>query len=192
MLLPGGTLATDKWEKSAWLAAFSGQVLPRVYADTAIQYNSANSEVDRFSIGTRYQPEPGKVLNAAYRYNRDASAPIDQVDFSGQWPLGGGWHGVGRINYSFKDDASNASSTTTNGRMIEAVGGLEYNGGCWLVRGVVQRTALTEDTTSTGFFLQLELAGFSRIGSSPLSVLSRNIQGYSLINQPTTNTVIGQ
>ena len=192
VLLPGGTLATDKWEKSAWLAAFSGQVLPRVYADTAIQYNSANSEVDRFSIGTRYQPEPGKVLNAAYRYNRDASAPIDQVDFSGQWPLGGGWHGVGRINYSFKDDASNASSTTTSGRMIEAVAGLEYNAGCWLIRGVVQRTALTVDTTSTGFFLQLELAGFSRIGSSPLSVLSRNIQGYSLVNQPTANAVIGQ
>ena len=192
VLLPGGTLATDKWEKSAWLAAFSGQVLPRVYADTAIQYNGAERQVDRFSIGSRYQPEPGKVLNMAYRYNRDASAPIDQVDFSGQWPLGGGWHGVGRINYSFKDDASNVSSTTTNGRMIEAVGGLEYNGGCWLVRGVVQRTALTEDTTSTGFFLQLELAGFSRIGSSPLSVLSRNIQGYSLINQPTANAVIGQ
>ena len=192
VLLPGGTLATDKWEKSAWLAAFSGQVLPRVYADTAIQYDGANQEVDRFSIGARYQPEPGKVLNAAYRYNRDASAPIDQVDFSGQWPLGGGWHGVGRINYSFKDDASNASSTTTNGRMIEAVGGLEYNGGCWLIRGVVQRTALTADSTSTGFFLQLELAGFSRIGSSPLSVLSRNIQGYSLINQPTANAVIGQ
>ena len=195
VLLPSTVATTEKWEKSAWLAAFSGQVLPRVYVDSALQYDGANQEVDRFSIGTRYQPEPGKVLNLAYRYNQDPSAPIDQVDFSGQWPLGGGWHGVGRLNYSFSDDASNLATSTTSaqdGRMIQAIGGLEYNAGCWVVRGVVQRTALTLDSTSTGFFIQLELSGFSRIGSDPMNLLRRNIQGYSLINQPTATTVLGQ
>ena len=76
--------------------------------------------------------------------------------------------------------------------MIQAIGGLEYNGGCWVVRGVVQRTALTLDSTSTGFFIQLELSGFSRIGSDPMNLLRRNIQGYSLINQPTATAVLGQ
>ena len=49
---------------------------------------------------------------------------------------------------------------------------------------MVQRLALKQDDASTSFFIQLELNDFSRIGSNPLKLLSRNIQGYSLINQP--------
>ena len=185
VLMPGATTEDEKWDKSSWLGAFSGQVLPRVYADSAIEYATTDSQVQRFSIGSRYQPEPGKVLNAAYRYNRSTTAPIDQVDFSGQWPLGNGWYGVGRLNYGFKDDGSNSGTTAQGGRLIQAVGGVEYNGGCWVLRGVVQRIALTESNASTGFYVQLELSDFSRIGSNPLNILKTNIQGYSLINQPT-------
>ncbi|WP_301101792.1 lipid IV(A) palmitoyltransferase PagP [Propionivibrio sp.] len=190
--LPGAAPDSGKWDKSDFLAAFSGQLLPRVYADTAVQYNLSDQQVKRYSIGTRYQPEPGKVLNLAYRYNRDSNAPIDQIDLSGQWPITGGWHAVGRINYSFKDDASNTSTSSQGGRLIESIGGLEYNGGCWVVRGVIQRIALTQASNSTGFFIQLELSDFSRIGSNPLNLLKRNIQGYSLINQPTADPVFGQ
>jgi LPS-assembly protein len=139
-----------------------------------------------------YQPDPGKVLNAAYRYNRDATAPIDQIDLSGQWPLSGRWHAVGRLNYSFKDDATNLSNTRQGGRMIESIAGLEYNAGCWAVRGVIQRTALTQDKSSSTFFIQLELTDFGQIGSNPLSLLKRNIQGYSQINQPEPDTAFGE
>lgn len=182
----------NSWQKSDFLAAFSGQILPKVYADVAWQYNLDDRQVNRYSMGGHYRPEPGKVFNAAYRYNRDPNAPIDQVDFSGQWPLTGRWTAVGRINYSFKDDATNTSTSTQNGRLIESIAGLEYNGGCWVVRGVVQQIALTQDKTSTGFFIQLELNDFSRIGSSPLNLLKRNIQGYSLINQPAADPVFGE
>ena len=187
------TTADDgKWDRSDILAAFSGQVLPKVYADAALQYNVADRQVKRYSMGVRYQPEPGKVLNASYRYNRDATAPIDQVDISGQWPLTGQWHAVGRLNYSFKDDATNLSSTKQGGRVIESIAGLEYNGGCWVARGVVQRTALTQASESTAFFIQLELNDFARVGSNPLDLLKRNIQGYSLINKPAANSAFGE
>ena len=33
------TASSQKWDKSDFLAAFSGQVLPKVYADAAWQYN---------------------------------------------------------------------------------------------------------------------------------------------------------
>jgi LPS-assembly protein len=181
-----------KWDKSDLLAAFSGQILPKVYVDTAVQYTPSDREFQRYSVGSRYQPEPGKVLNAAYRYNRAVGATVDQVDLSGQWPLSGKWHAVGRINYSFKDDATNITSSTQGGRMIESIAGLEYNGGCWVVRGVIQRTALTQDKTSSAFFIQLELSDFSRIGSNPLNLLKRNIQGYSLINQPAADPAFGE
>ena len=183
--LTASTSADDgKWDRSDILAAFSGQVLPKVFADAAWQYNVDDRQLKRYSMGARYQPEPGKVLNAAYRYNRDANAPIDQVDFSGQWPISGRWHAVGRLNYSFKDDATNIGSVEQGGRVIESIAGFEYNGGCWVVRGVVQRTALTQASKSTAFFLQLELNDFARVGSNPLDLLKRNIQGYSLINKP--------
>jgi LPS-assembly protein len=181
-----------KWDKSDFLAAFSGQVLPRVYTDLAAQYNFSDHQFKRYSMGARYVPEPGKVLNVAYRYNRDETAPIDQVDFSAQWPITGRWYGVGRLNYSFKDSSTTVSTNSQNGRVIQSIAGLEYNGGCWVVRSVVQRLALTQDSVSSGFFLQLELNDFASIGSNPISILRRNIQGYSLINQPVAEPVFGQ
>jgi LPS-assembly protein len=152
-----------------------------VFADSAVQYTFSNAQIQRYVIGIHYQPEPGKALNVGYRYNRDANAPIDQVEFSGQWPISGRWHAVGRIDYSLSDQEP-ARPAISGGRLIEAIGGLEYR--CWVVRGVAQQIALTQDKTSTGFFIQLELNDFSRIGSNPLNLLKRNIQGYSLINQP--------
>ena len=138
-------------------------------------------------MGLSFRPEPGKVLNAAYRYNREVTAPVNQIDLSGQWPLGGGWHGVGRFNYSFKDSGTQYSSGSQSGRLIEGLAGLEYNGGCWIVRGVVKRLALTEKNASTTFFIQLELSDFARLGSNPLELLKRSISGYRLINQPMTD-----
>ena len=183
------TTEDNAWDKSDFLAAFSGQVLPRIYADFAWQYTPSDRETQRYSMGARYQPEPGKVFSAAYRYNRDPNAYVDQVDFSGQWPLTGKLYAVGRLNYSLRDQPSELSTAgSQGGRMIEALGGLEYNGGCWVLRGVVQRQSLTQDDSKTKFFIQLELNGFSRIGSNPLSLLKRSIQGYGLINQPTSDT----
>ena len=182
----------SKWDKSDSLAAFSAQMLPGVYADTAWQYSPSDRQVQRYSVGMRYQPEPGKVLNAAYRYNRDSTAPVDQVDFSGQWPLSGRWHAVGRFNYSFRDDGTSLSTGSQGGRLIESIAGLEYNGGCWVIRGVIRRQALTQESASTSFFIQLELNDFARVGSNPINLLKRNIQGYSLINQSVADPVFGE
>ena len=172
-----------KWNKSDFLAAFSGQILPKVYADTTLQYNAGDRSVERYSLGARYLPEPGKVLNASYRYLRDKPDQIglDQIDVSGQWPIFGGWHAVGRYNYSIKEK-----------QPIETIGGLEYNGGCWVLRVVGQRLATSEAKASTAIFVQLELNDFSRIGSNPLDLLRRNIQGYGMVNQPTADPVFGQ
>lgn len=188
--LSGATVTSDddKWDRSDYLAAFSGQILPRVYADTALQFDAADQRAERYSVGVRYQPEPGKVLNAAYRYSRDTTAPIDQVDISGQWPINGRWHAVGRLNYSFKDDGTVLSTGAQGGRVIESIAGLEYNGGCWILRGVVRRQALTSADASTSFYVQLELSGLGRIGTNPLGLLKRSIQGYSLIGDQDGNS----
>ena len=47
---------------------------------------------------------------------------------------------------------------------------------------MVQRFALTAGTSTTSVFAQLELNGFSQLGSNPLEALKRNIPGYRQIN----------
>lgn len=147
------------------LAAVTGLVAPRTYLDAGVQYNPRDNQTERFNVMARYQPEIGKVLNGGYRYTREM---LGQIDISGQWPLGGGWTAMGRYNYSTRDN-----------RPIEIVAGLEYNGGCWAIRGLLQRLSTTAQTEITSFFIQLELSGFSSIGSNPATVLRRTVPGYS-------------
>lgn len=171
-------------KKTDFLAAATGQLAPKTHADAAWQYNPRDNRSERFNIGGSYQPDSGRVLNAAYRFQRNQAAPFDvtikQVDFSGQWPLFGGWQAVARYNYSIMDK-----------RNIEVIGGLEYNAGCWAARAVMQRFATTSDTSTSAIFVQLELADFSRIGSNPLKLLKRSIPGYGFVDQPAGDPVFG-
>ena len=173
--LPGETPRTSR--RTDFLAAFAGRIAPGVYVDTGWQYDPNFSRTERFNAGGRYQPEPGKVLNASYRFTRDQ---LRQVDLSGQWPIRGGWHGVARYNYSIKER-----------RLVEGVAGLEYDGGCWVARVVLHKLATTADKSSTSFFVQLELNGLARIGSNPIDMLKRNVVGYGVINQSTADPIFG-
>ncbi|WP_374682404.1 LPS assembly protein LptD [Accumulibacter sp.] len=177
--LPGAT--TRQWDRSDFLAGFTGQILPRVYADAALQYTVDDQEFQRYSFGARYFPEAGKLLNASYSYNTQAVTPIKQVDVSGQWPIDGRWQAVGRYNYSFLQN-----------QPIEIIGGLEYNAGCWVVRVVGQRLQTTEADATTRAFVQLELSDFSRLGSNPISLLQRRIPGYGVANQPQTDSALAE
>ncbi|MBE0614525.1 MAG: LPS-assembly protein LptD [Burkholderiales bacterium] len=163
---------TDK--TSDFLAALSGRVSRNWSLDSALQYNSHRNFFQRVGVGARYQPETAKVLNLGYRFTRDS---LSQLDVSAQWPLGRGWYGVGRYNYSTRDN-----------RLVEGLAGFEYNGGCWIGRLVVQRFAAATGTSTSALFVQLELNGFSRIGSNPLETLKRNVPGYSRIDQTRPDT----
>jgi len=178
--LPGDPLRKER--KADILAALSGQVMPKTYADIGWQYNPRDNRTEQLTLGGRYRPQAGRILNATWRLTRDvAGNPNKQFDVSGQWPVFGGWHGVGRYNYSI-----------TERRVIETIGGLEYNAGCWVGRFVVQRLATIAEKPTTAIFFQLELNDFSRIGSNPLDLLKRNIPGYGVINQPTADPVFAE
>lgn len=168
--LPNETPRTSK--EADWLASLSGLVMPRTYLSTTVQYNPRDARTERFDLSGRYQPEIGKVLGAGYRYTRDQ---LGQIDIAGQWPFGAGWSGVGRFNYSTKDS-----------KIVEGVAGLEYNAGCWAVRAVVQQLATTAQKETTTFYIQLELSGFSNIGSNPTEILRRTVPGYSRSGNYTT------
>lgn len=163
------TAAPRTYRSSDWLAALSGRLAQRWTAETALEYNGRENRTERLTVGVRYQPELLKTLNMSYRYLRNQ---VNQIDVSSQWPLGRGWYGLGRLNYSMMD-----------GRIVEGLAGFEYNGDCWIGRMVLQRFAVAPGSATQTVFLQLELNGFSRVGSNPLEALRRNIPGYARLNQ---------
>jgi LPS-assembly protein len=178
-LNPGDTPRT--YNASNWLAALSGRVSQHWTLEGATEYDQRDYRTERLTVAARYRPEGLKALNLSYRYlsgdiNPAGSGPLKQVDLSAQWPIAGRWYGVGRFNYSLVDS-----------RIVEGIGGLEYGADCWTSRIIMQRFALPGGTSSSSVFLQLELNGFSRIGSNPLEALKRNIPGYQRINAPLTD-----
>lgn len=173
--LPGQVARADK--ASDFLAAISGDIVPKVRFDSAVEYDPNQKQVQRVTHGIRWSPEPGNTVSAAYRYQRDL---LEEVDFAAQWRVTPRWYGVGRYNYSLHD-----------GRLAEALAGFEYDGDCWVGRVVMQRYALATQRASSSIFIQIELNGLSKIGSNPLDILRRNIPGYTKLydNQsPATPT----
>jgi len=88
---------------------------------------------------------------------------------------GGTWYSVGRMSYSLKD-----------GRVSDALLGVEYDGGCWIGRIVAERVSVGRTDASTRLMFQLELVGLSRLGSSPLRALKDNIPGYRLLREESS------
>jgi LPS-assembly protein len=164
--LPTEAARTDR--TSDFLAAVSGDIVPNLRFDSAVEYNPNAKQIERVSHGVRYSPEPGNTVSAAYRFQRGL---LEQVDLAAQWRLAPRWYGVGRYNFSIRD-----------GRVVESLGGFEYDGDCWVGRVVVQRNALATQKASTSIFFQIELNGLSRLGSNPLEILRRAIPGYTKLN----------
>ncbi len=156
--------------------------------DSTVQYNAKTEQSVRATLGASYRPADFKVLNAAYRYQRDLS---EQVDVSWQWPLTAGtkradgvasrsgrYYSVGRMNYSLNER-----------RLVDAVLGVEYDAGCWLGRVVYQRVQTSASSSTDNIAFQLEFVGFTQlgVGRSPRSTFSQNIARYQNLRAPAVS-----
>lgn len=161
--LPGAT--TRERNSSDIIAGFTANLKSDLNVSAFWQYNTNDDKSVRTTVTSRYTPEPGKALNLSYSYR---ASLLDQFDISGQWPLGRGWYGIGRMNYSLRESA-----------IIESLAGLEYDAGCWQARTVLQRVSpATSSDPNYSLFFQLELGGLASIGANPMNVIKRNIPGY--------------
>ena len=168
--------------------------------DTTVQYNVKTKRSERSTLGTRYSPSNYRVINAAYRFQKDPSRDpqLDgvesrAVDVSWQWPINDLWgdrgkelgsgrgqgpgryYSVGRMNFSLKEQ-----------RLVDAIAGVEYDAGCWLGRVVIQRTQTSTATFTQSLMFQLEFVGFTRVGISPQRTLSSNISRYQNLRETGT------
>jgi len=161
--LPSTTLRTGN--TSDIVTAITARLLNHWNLDAGWQYNTDTARTTKTNIGTRYNPEPGKVLNLSYRFTKGS---IEQINLSAEWPLGGNWYGLGRWNYDLRTK-----------HPIEGLAGLEYDAGCWQARTVLQRVSTATANANYAIFFQLELGGIASIGSNPLNLLKRSIPGYT-------------
>jgi LPS-assembly protein len=159
------TLSTNK---SDILLAAAGRITDAWTLDSEVQLDPNQSHTQRYNVAARYRPDPGKVLNLGYRFQRNT---LRQADVSAQWPLSASWHAVGRWNYSFEDS-----------RLLEGIAGLEYNRSCWTLRLVAQSFTTATQQTNTGFFVQLELNDLVKVGADPLGLLKQSVPGYTKLN----------
>ena len=172
------------------LAGAMVQVSPSWQLDSTVQYNPKTSRSLRTTAGTRYVPGNYRVLSAAYRYQVDPATQqaSELIDTAWQWPikslwgaggrdLGPGrgmgedqWYAVGRLNYNLQE-----------GKMVDAVLGVEYDAGCWLGRVVFERLQVAANQANQRLMFQLEFSGFTRVGPNPLGTLRTHIPRYQYL-----------
>ena len=147
--------------------------------DAMFQYDPDSSKLLRSTLSSRYNPEPGKILNLSYRMIENVSDSIQDLkvfNAAGQWPLGNRFYSIARYNYDLKTSQT-----------IEVLGGVEYDGGCWVARTIFDRISLpTSPEPNYTFFMQLELNGLGTIGSDARKLnnfLYRNVPGVRTVNQ---------
>nr|WP_237219019.1 LPS assembly protein LptD [Rhodoferax aquaticus] len=173
------------------LLGASVNVADRWAVDSTVQYNPLTDQSARSTLGTRYSPSDYRVVNFAYRFQRQVS---EQVAVSWQWPLNDLWgdqgrdmgpgrgqgegryYGVGRMDYSLDER-----------RLVNTVLGVEYDAGCWLGRVVLERVQTSTETASQRLMFQLEFVGFTKLGISPQRALSSNISRYKNLREAGTS-----
>lgn len=156
---PGpATIGVDDRPRSDIVAEIGARLLGNWYGQATVQVDDQNYDVQKHGVYVQYQPARDRILNLGERYTRDQ---IRQTDISAQWPLGADWTVMARSVYSQRDH-----------RNVESYLGLEYNSCCWALRLFgAQRYDRTEDRQVASIQLQLQLAGFSKVGSVPDSPL---------------------
>ena len=185
--LPGQPPVSERL--SDILFGASANLVPRWGGEAVLQYNPKTNQSIRSTVGVRYNPGSYRVISAAYRRQQGLS---EQIDVGWQWPLNdlwgdkgqnlgpgmgegeGRWYSVGRLNYSLKDR-----------NLVDGVVGLEYDGGCWIGRVVLERLQ-AGDSANKRVLFQLEFLGFSRLGSNALQSLKQNIPRYQYLRERTT------
>lgn len=199
--LPGEAPVSERL--SDILFGASVNLVPQWSVDTTLQYNPKLRQSIRSVAGVRYSPKDYHVITAAYRRRQGLS---EQVEIGWQWPLNdlwgdlgvnlgagmgegpGRWYSVGRLNVSLKDRrvVNGVLTDIKERRIVEGVLGLEYDGGCWLGRIVVEKFQTGTGSSNKRILFQLEFVGLSRLGSNALQSLKQNIPRYQYLRERVT------
>ncbi len=161
--LPGETVDLDN--SSDLIGELDLSLTHHWSARAEILWNAHDSHTERNNYRLQYRRGPRQLINLGYRFRDNIQ---EQADISFLWPLSRTWHAVGRW---YIDLDSNET--------IEALAGLAYESCCWGMQ-LLGRSYINKDGVdrTTAIFLQLELKGLGKLGTSVDDALERGILGY--------------
>ena len=171
--LPNNT-TTNTSRKSDVLAAMSGRIAPKLWAQGFVQYNVDQNKLLRTDAAIRWQPGFRKVFNLGYHDNRMLTERARSIYASTQFPmsyLSNNLYAVARINYNLQSKKVN-----------EAYAGFEYAQECWILRMVVQRTQTGNNQANNSVQLQLQLKGFGGLGQRADQTAASQVDGYHALD----------
>lgn len=179
-VLLNGNLSSGTRTRSDITAFAGGRISRDWYGDTSWHWNESDGRTQRFDVGVRYNPVPGKVISARYKFGRNEEiytgfySKLKHIDLAAQWPLTDNLYAVGRLNYSIRP-----------WQPLEQTLGLEYKNpcGCWSISFVGQRYVKGLNSHKNAFFLTLQLKDLSNIGNNPYEQLRLGIPGYTKTNE---------
>lgn len=184
-VLLDGSISRYERNRSDWVAFAHGNLTNSIRADFDIHYNQNQDHAESYAAGIRYNPEPGKVLSARYKYSRNERIylqdngeylydKLNQIDLAAQWPIHKNLYAVARYNYEI-----------TVKKPLEILTGVEYQSdcGCWSASVVAQRYVTGENSKKNAIFFNLQLKDLSNLGQNPFEQLRLAIPGYSKTNE---------
>ena len=187
-VLLDGSVSQYERNRSDWVAFAHGNVSNSIRLDADVHYNQNLGRAESYSAGVRYNPEPGKILSARYKYGRnekiylqsDGSYYYDrlsQIDLAAQWPIKKNLYAIARYNYEIEAK-----------KPLEILAGVEYksNCGCWSASIVGQHYVTGLNSSKNAVFFNLQLKDLSNIGNNPFEQLRLAIPGYSKTNEVVT------
>ena len=168
VVLPDEPPATR--DTSDFIAQVSLSAYKNWNVEAGLQWNPEDSRSERSQFRLQYQPAGDRVINLAYRAQRER---IEQADVSAAWPIGERWNAFGRYVYSLLDS-----------KTLDEFAGFEYKGCCYKLRAVARRSVSNrEGSSESSFYMQLELNGLASVGTTD-AFLERSIRGYSPETSP--------
>lgn len=166
--------------RSDVLAFADGRLTDSIWVNGDVHYNTTLNVADKYNLGLRYSPEPGKTVSVRYQYRRDGEiydnvyGKVRQADVAFQWPVSRNLYLVGRHSYSFSER-----------KPVEHLLGMEYvsSCGCWSFSAVGQHYVNGVNSSKNAVFLQLRLRDLSSLGNNPLEPLRQSVPGYTDIEE---------
>ncbi|WP_066015404.1 LPS-assembly protein LptD [Endozoicomonas atrinae] len=154
-----------------------------------LMWDTSNNKLDSYGLYYQYKPGERRVMNAGYRFLRQADRYIkneqdqntglttdnnlSQTDLSVAWPVSNNWSAMGRWQYDL-----------TNKRNLEILSGVEYNSCCYQVRVLWRKWVDDDDNidhpnSKSGVFLQFVLRGLGDLTSGTTKEYLEGIKGYA-------------
>lgn len=172
VVLPGQAVETSN--RSNYLGYLTFTPTPHWSLNGDIQYDPYDSSIAVGNALIQYQPGPGKVINAEYRYTKDQ---LRTQGASFAWRLTPRWQMLGGSQYDLYNE-----------RRIQNFAGVIYDSCCWGVRVVYSEqfvSIVNNDPNNLRYehavYIDFVLKGLSSIGSGKDvdTMLNDDILGYS-------------